>query len=152
MEIKITGLKELIAMSERYPAIAQKHVDRAIQRSLIRIQDDAKRKAPFGTSGQLRNNWDLRSGKFEGALRSNAQSNGFYYGNAVNFGSRPHFPPVQALNLWAKRKGLNPYVVARSIARKGTKANPFFTDAVQGNEKNVDLEFDNALDAILKEL
>ena len=34
--------------------------------------------------------------------------------------TRPHFPPVKALTGWAKRHGMNPYVVANSIAQKGT--------------------------------
>lgn len=39
--------------------------------------------------------------------------------------SKPHFPPVQALTGWASRKGINPYVVARAIAKKGTPIVPF---------------------------
>ena len=39
--------------------------------------------------------------------------------------SKPHFPPVQALVGWSRRKGLNPYLVASSIAKKGTPIVPF---------------------------
>ena len=39
--------------------------------------------------------------------------------------TRPHFPPVKALTGWAKRHGMNPYVVANSIAQKGTPIVPF---------------------------
>jgi|TARA_R100001163_G_C5067744_1_gene207136 hypothetical protein len=39
--------------------------------------------------------------------------------------SKPHFPPVQALVGWSRRKGLNPYLVALSIAKKGTPIVPF---------------------------
>lgn len=152
MEIQINGLNELMKMADKFPAVSEKHIGTAIQRSLIRIQDTAKTSAPFGTSGQLRNNWDLRVGRYEGSLRSNAQAGGFPYGSAVEFGTRPHFPPVSALSLWAKRKGLNPFVIARSISRKGTKANPFFQNSIDAQRNNVAKEFDNALDAIIKEL
>jgi hypothetical protein len=75
----------------------------------------------------------------------------------VEKGSRPHFPPSQALQLWVKRKllkigghiksGRKPkgsargrnaeaneikgiaFVVARAISRKGTKAQPFLMPA-----------------------
>ena len=54
--------------------------------------------------------------------------------------------------MWATRKGINPYVVARSIARKGTKANPFFSTAIDKKKNEVDNEFDRALDNILNEI
>lgn len=152
MEIKINGLNNLMKMADRYPAISEKYVNRAIQRSLIRIQDKAKVNAPFGTTGQLKNNWNLRTGRFQGSLSSNAQSGGYYYGTAVEFGTKPHFPPVDKLTLWAKRKGMNPYVLAKSISRKGTKANPFFSKSIKSSESDIDKEFERALDDILKEI
>ena len=39
--------------------------------------------------------------------------------------TRPHYPPVKALTGWAKRHGMNPFVVANSIAQKGTPIVPF---------------------------
>ena len=39
--------------------------------------------------------------------------------------TRPHFPPVKALTGWSKRHGMNPYVVANSIAQKGTPIVPY---------------------------
>lgn len=39
--------------------------------------------------------------------------------------TKPHFPPVSALTGWSERRGLNPYAVAKSIARKGTPIIPF---------------------------
>lgn len=39
--------------------------------------------------------------------------------------TRPHFPPVKALTGWSKRHGMNPYLVANSIAQKGTPIVPF---------------------------
>jgi hypothetical protein len=50
------------------------------------------------------------------------------YADAVETGSRPHWPPHgpdSALAAWTKLKGLNVYAVAASIARKGTKPHPF---------------------------
>ena len=152
MSVEIRGLEKLVKLADRYPAISEKHVNRAIQRSLIRVQDDAKRNAPFGTTGQLRQNWALNLGRFQGSLKSQANSNGFFYGSAVEFGTRPHFPPVGALSLWARRKGLNPFMVARSIARKGTRANPFFSKAIKAQQSAINNEFSDAIDAILKEI
>jgi hypothetical protein len=47
------------------------------------------------------------------------------YGDAIETGSRPHMPPVDALTAWAALKGLNPWAVAYSIKKFGTTANPY---------------------------
>jgi HK97 gp10 family phage protein len=150
--VKINGLDKLIEMADKYPAVAEKHVNKAIQRSLLRVQDSAKQNAPFGTSGNLRSNWILKQGRFSGSLSSGANSAGYPYGSAVEYGTRPHFVSAMALNTWAKRRGLNPFVIARSIGRKGTKANPFFQKSADSQEDNINKEIDQALDAILNEI
>lgn len=57
------------------------------------------------------------------------------YGGFIELGTKPHFPPISAIEGWARRHGLNPYLVARAIARKGTKARPWLEPAY---EKHVD--------------
>lgn len=58
------------------------------------------------------------------------------YAAAVEFGSRPHFPPVDALKDWAARKLGDEslaFVVARGISQKGTPPKPFLGPAVIKN-------------------
>lgn len=153
IEIEVKGFKKLADLADRYPGISEKHVAKAITKSLIRIQDSAKRNGPFGTTGQLRQNWNLKIGRFEGALSSGAKANGFPYGTAVEFGTAPHAMMVnEPFKLWARRKGLNPYAVANSIKKKGTKANPFFDKSVSEQEEAVNREFDQAINDILEEI
>ncbi|EKD89640.1 MAG: hypothetical protein ACD_33C00022G0001 [uncultured bacterium] len=40
-------------------------------------------------------------------------------------GTRPHMPPVDKIKKWAASKGINVWALAKSIAKKGTKAYPF---------------------------
>lgn len=47
------------------------------------------------------------------------------YGIYVDEGTKPHMPPVDGLKEWAASHGLNPWAVAFSISKKGTKAQPF---------------------------
>lgn len=155
IEVEIKGLNKLAELAEKYPAISEKHISRAISRSLIRIQDSAKRNAPFGTSGQLRQNWVLKMGRFEGSLGSGAKANSYPYGTAIEFGTGPHRINVsnnEPFKLWARRKGLNPYAVAKSIAKKGTKANPFFGKSIDEQQDAVEKEFDQAINGILEEI
>lgn len=64
-----------------------------------------------------------------GTVETNAPHALFVHGRPPNppARSRPHWPPVAEITPWARRKGLDPYVVARAIARKGTKLVPFMT-------------------------
>lgn len=48
----------------------------------------------------------------------------------ADYGTRPHWPPVQALAGWAKRHGIPVYALARKIAREGTPKTDWFTGAV----------------------
>lgn len=52
------------------------------------------------------------------------------YAAAVHNGTIPHFPPIIAIAGWVQRKRLDvsPFVIARAISRRGTKARPFLTD------------------------
>lgn len=47
------------------------------------------------------------------------------YGDYVETGTKPHYVPIAALKKWAKRKGLNPWAVQKSIGIKGTKPQPW---------------------------
>lgn len=155
LTIEINGLKELMKVADKYPSISERHIGSAINRSLIRIQDQAKKNAPSGDTQQLRQNWVLRMGRFEGSLESGAKRNGYSYGLAVEYGTKPHFIPVAnnpMFKLWAERRGLNPWAVSRSISRKGTKAKPFFKPAIDSQKTNIDNEFEKAFTNIIKDL
>lgn len=52
-------------------------------------------------------------------------------------GTRPHFPPIAAIAPWARAKGADPFLVARGIARHGTKAHPFLRDALRQSEGQI---------------
>jgi len=74
------------------------------------------------------------------------------YGKHVEFGTRPHWVSVKALERWAKKKGISPYAVQKSIARKGTKKHPFLIPAFTKNKEFIQQQFKGALKRITKEL
>ncbi len=146
VQLEIKGLNKLIKLGEKFPKTTEKHVNTAINRSLVRIWAKEKVEAPVNT-GNLRDNWLLQVLRFSGTLRSNAP-----YANAIEYGTRPHFVSAERLQGWARKRGLNPWAVSKSIAKKGTKANPFFQRSVAGAEVGVNAEFKKAIDDTLKEL
>ena len=53
------------------------------------------------------------------------------YSKFVHDGTRPHWPPPQAIAGWARRHGIPAFLVGRAISQHGTKANPFLRDAYE---------------------
>jgi len=52
------------------------------------------------------------------------------YGPYVEFGTRPHFPPPDALEGWARRHGFeSPWPICKVIAERGLPARPFMFPA-----------------------
>lgn len=47
------------------------------------------------------------------------------YAAPVEYGSKPHWAPIEPLEAWAALKGMNPYALRWSIAQKGTKPHPY---------------------------
>jgi hypothetical protein len=59
------------------------------------------------------------------------------YAVPLDQGSKPHFPPIEALQGWADRHGVPVWAVARKIAKKGTKARRFWKPTFDDLDKHV---------------
>jgi hypothetical protein len=58
------------------------------------------------------------------------------YASFVEFGTKPHFPPIEALEDWCAKvlgDAKLAFVVARAISRRGTYAHPFMGPALIEN-------------------
>lgn len=79
------------------------------------------------------------------------------YAVPVELGTKPHFPPVQALEDWVRQKlGLSgkearsaAFLIARKISKKGTKGHFMFRDAFKVNAGEVQRQFDQAVSRIV---
>lgn len=135
--IQIKGLDEFIKDNKRAADNIPTLVGKALMESTGRIKDDARNaitEQGISNTGNLRrsiNNW--LEGMWKGIVGV-----GERYGAYVEFGTKPHFPPVAPLERWAQTKlgtsGLG-FVIARKIARKGTKAQAYLGPSL---EKNLD--------------
>jgi len=83
------------------------------------------------------------------------------HGLPVELGARPHFPPAQALLGWVQRKlGISDprearsvaWLVARAIARRGTKAVEMFHRGFAAAKPRVEARFNQALRRIAERL
>jgi len=141
------GFNKLVKLGEKYPAIAEKHINSAIFASLVRIKSGQKAEAPVGVTNNLRDRWDILTQRFAGSLKSLVK-----YGGSVEGGTRPHPVSAKELMEWSAKRGLNPYAVAKSIQKKGTKANPFMKRTLETVGSGIDQEMAKAIDNITEDI
>ena len=149
IDAEVIGLKETQAEMERIAAeLHGAPVVQAIRDSTLLVQRDAKIAAPVDT-GRLRASImpEIRTpgNDVEGVVGSNV-----FYAPFMEYGTRPHWPPQSALETWARRHGTSAFVVARAIARRGTKARLFLTNAFESNKDKIIHHINNAVRGIIK--
>lgn len=83
--------------------------------------------APEGVTGYLQRSHEIELEDLPipgwGVIRAVAP-----YASFVAEGTKPHWAPIKALRPWAEEKGINVYALQWSIARKGTRAHPWFPE------------------------
>ena len=151
--IYVEGLDELLRKMDRLPAEVQRECFKAMQIASLDIIADAKTNLRVNGSvvtGNLR-----ASGKVQkvddktldvGFFSSDSRGKG--YASYVEHGRKPgKMPPPDILEAWAYKKfrlshkeaRSMAWALARSIAKKGTKARPYFEPAVEsGWRKMID--------------
>ena len=72
------------------------------------------------------------------------------YAPYVETGTKPHWPPISAVETWARRHGMNPYLVARAISRKGTKPIRYLESAFAANENKIILLLERTVKGIIE--
>ena len=151
--IYVEGLDELLRKMDSLPAEMQRKCFKAMQSASLDIIADAKSNLRVNRSvvtGNLR-----ASGKVQkvddktldvGFFSSDVENKG--YARYVEYGRKPgKMPPPDILEAWAYKKfrlshkdaRSAAWALARSIAKKGTKAQPYFEPAVEsGWRKMID--------------
>lgn len=110
----------------------------AMHKATLIVEADAKRNAPVDT-GRLRASIvsEVRvessaAKTVQGVVGSNVS-----YAAAMELGSRPHWPPIGAIQTWADRHGLSAFLVARAISRHGTKPRLYLQRALDSNRTRI---------------
>lgn len=147
--LKSEDIKRFNKYLEKNPDVMLKHGQIALKKSTLLIERSAKMFAPAS----------------EGTLRKSIKSTikpsrskiavGVKYGAAVHEGSRPHWPPFEpnsSLDRWARAKNIPTFLVAKAIARSGTKAQPFMDEALDWEEHNINQLIKKALDDTAEEI
>lgn len=152
--VKIEGLDELTKSLEAAPGI--------VSQELVDAMDQSTRYVKGQIRDEIRSNRITNTGNLARsvAIEPVKPNRGRVYvsemyGAAVEFGSRPHFPPVAPLERWAQTKlgksGIG-FLIARKIARVGTKANPFVAPAFKNSIEYINQRFQSAIKEVVLKL
>lgn len=108
---------------------------KGMKTSMLYVTADAKRLALVDT-GRLRSSIspavEISGQRVLGIVGSNVK-----YAPFVELGTKPHYPPLAALEKWANRHGISAYLVQRGIGQHGTKARPFLKPAFEANIQRI---------------
>ena len=137
IQLKIDD-QQLMALFNTAPERVLSALDMLVTSGSLSLQEKAIEGAPTGATGLLRNSIQAKPTRNVGGIVSGGAITAHAYAAAVENGTRPHFPPVEALKPWVKAKfGLSieaeiahvAFMIARKIAKRGTKAQPFMRNA-----------------------
>ena len=123
-EVSYASLQPIIDDFNKAGGNAQPLVSRMLTNSVTEIQKRAREKAPHFT-GALQRSIQAEEGFPTAKVKVNSP-----YGAAMEYGTSPHMPPVDALTRWANSKGIDPWALAFTIKAKGTKKHPYFQPAI----------------------
>lgn len=128
----------------------QEEVASGLQQASLDVEGQAKRLAPVRT-GNLRRSIGSTvapiGGNATGVIFASAK-----YAPFVEYGTRPHTPPLAAIQRWASRKGLPAGAIWMAIRQKGTKPHPFMEPALEAKRGSVLQRMQQAIDAAVKRM
>lgn len=136
--VQVVGADTLSASLGKAASSVTPELRSAMEKSLLLVESDARRNAVRDT-GRLQNSitHSISGNGLEGKVGPSVG-----YGLYVEMGRRPgKMPPMKAVAAWAQRHGINPFLVARAIGRKGIKAQPFLIPAYEKNKGRIEQLF-----------
>jgi hypothetical protein len=138
VRISIEGLDDAGELADQYAKDVEECAVGAIQDYCIDVTAAAIERAPVDT-GAMQGDiaWRIEDGGKTGIVEAKKE-----YSLFVDQPTKPHFPPPEALAGWARRHGMPgaEYAIAKKIAARGTKGQPFISPAWErGAAEFVDL-------------
>ncbi len=130
MKVSVLGEKELDRALQNMSKEKSAKMRREVAASGIDVQREARQKLRDMRA------WDL--GNLANSIISELSAGGSVaeigptapYGIYIEYGARPHFPPPDALEGWARRHGFSSaWPICKAIAERGLPSRPFLFPA-----------------------
>lgn len=148
IELDASAMREYARFLTQAPEIAHEEMAAGVEEALQLLEREVKENTPVGVHSLLRGSIAHRlrgEGVEIGAGAVGEVFSPLNYAAAVELGTKPHFPPLAPLRDWVQRKlGVDAsrsesvaFLVARKIAKRGTKAAKMFATALNDNASQV---------------
>jgi hypothetical protein len=152
-EIDTSELRDLIRDIGRLPEQTERILVGAVWKSLLLLEREIKERTPVGVTGLLRQSIAAHRPRVDiGGRIVGEVGTPLSYAESREKGTKPHFPPVEALEDWVRAKlGIAPaqarsvaFLVARKIAMVGTEGAFMFAGAFEATEDQIERFFNVA--------
>ncbi len=140
-----TDLSDLEELSKRFPEASRDARVAKVTEAINLLEREVKINTPVG-AGPI-NLRDTIHGKVgtSGKTVAGILGTPVEYGEPVELGTKPHFPPVGPLTFWVEKKlGYSgkeaesiAFAIAKTISKRGTKGAKMFKKALDENEAAV---------------
>ena len=124
INVDASAFKVLKDLKQTYLLIATRETIHAMIRAGAKIQARLMRELPVGATGMLRRGVKSEAGVDIGTDErtvSLTMTNEMQYASFAEYGRGPGPVSPRVLEQWATQRGLNPFAVAASIAKHGTR-------------------------------
>jgi hypothetical protein len=134
-EVKVIGVEGLIKKLDS--SLIAAPMQNFLQKSAVTVESKTKENTPVDT-GRLRSSITHSMDTATVPLWAKVGTN-IKYAPFVELGTRPHFPPIDALRSWASKHGFaNAYVICLAISRHGTKAAHMLQRAIDSSLNTIE--------------
>jgi len=146
MQIRLPGLERLQQQFQRAPRRLDGELESALQQSLQLTEREVVRRTPTA-QGRLRSAIQGEVRRSATSVTGTVTAGDVAYASFVEYDTAPHFPPLAPLEEWVRHRGLHApsrggkppkhpvraiaFLIARKIARQGTKGAHMFRDGAQ---------------------
>ena len=140
-------LKQYEDITKRvWRVVVDKLIQRWIRKSILFFERELKIETPVDT-WKLRNTYKQEYGKNFWKVLNYSK-----YWYDLHEWTPPHKVPISVIEWWAKRHGVSPYAVAKSIAKNGTKARLWITKTLEKYQGEPQKIFDEEVQNLLSKL
>ena len=145
-DIKVkVNLKEIEDLSKRYPEASKTARQGRLTEALLLLEREVKRLTPEGAGPIHLRDTIFQKVEMYGESAWGQVGTPAIYGESVEYGTKPHFPPIAPLIFWVeKRLGLSgkeaksvAFAIARKISKKGTYGTHMFQYGFERNRAQI---------------
>lgn len=146
MDVKITKkIDSLKDLTRKYPEASQKARVGRITQAVMLLERAVKLLTPVGAGPIHLRDTIFQKVQISGVAVSGILGSPAKYGEAVEMGTKPHFPPIAPIEFWVEKKlGITgksarsvAFCIARAISKRGTEKAEMFGKGFEENEAEV---------------